>query len=252
MSKRKPDSSSIFSQLSIWGWFQKTFGRDKFEASYSPSFFSIPVSCVVFNSGILAFHRLNVLDRYQLLAGTVINKLIRQTFILEQKNRSPIFHWRLTRANDLHKETCLRWDEPSQQHLVLQSSERKKTQEFFIHSSAEMMFNLIHCDHPHHANSETLEVLKDTSPHCDQYQSIHYGPKRFRVSFGAAEAIFHEIIFLDVMYKDNQPILHIVDKATRFSASWVLPGDSTKNIWETFVECWCLVHRGIPNRILVD
>lgn len=42
-----------------------------------------------------------------------------------------------------------------------------------------------------------------------------------------------------------------MDETTRFSAARFLPGASTKQIYEKFVECWFLIYTELPNRIRV-
>lgn len=86
----------------------------------------------------------------------------------------------------------------------------------------------------------------------DPCQQIKSGPKRFCVLFWSQKIVFNEKVLLDVMYIDTNPILNVVDEARKFSADKFLPGLRTKQVWDTFVECWCLIYTGVPNRILGD
>jgi hypothetical protein len=57
------------------------------------------------------------------------------------------------------------------------------------------------------------------------------------------------------MFFDGSAILHVVDTATRFSASTFLDkhdyayGQSVDGGWAAFLECWATVYSGKPNKI---
>lgn len=122
----------------------------------------------------------------------------------------------------------------------------------FFHSPAEKLFKLIRKAQPDGDSPETYDILKDILTGCNPFQRMQNGPKRFWVSFGADEVIFNELLFLDVMYIDDTPVLHVIYEATWFSAAKFLHGMSKKHIRNASVECWPLVYTGIPNRIFVD
>lgn len=54
------------------------------------------------------------------------------------------------------------------------------------------------------------------------------------------------------MVLDRDPVLHIVDDATKFSAARFLPDVSTDTVWKIIVECWASIYTGLPNGILTD
>lgn len=54
------------------------------------------------------------------------------------------------------------------------------------------------------------------------------------------------------MVLDGDPVLHIVDDATKFNVARFLPDVSTDTIWATIIECWAAMYIGLPNRILTD
>ncbi|PMD55505.1 uncharacterized protein K444DRAFT_645699 [Hyaloscypha bicolor E] len=49
---------------------------------------------------------------------------------------------------------------------------------------------------------------------------------------------FNYYIIVDVMYIDNKPVYHVVDKATAFQAARFLQDISAKTTWETLRICW--------------
>jgi len=62
---------------------------------------------------------------------------------------------------------------------------------------------------------------------CDQCQRHGKAPTRFK--FNLREEIdFNHSIIVDIMYIDNQPLLHVVDEATRFQAARWLKNVSAK------------------------
>ena len=127
-----------------------------------------------------------------------------------------------------------------------------KLHQSFFHPSVDKLFNLIRRSKPDEADAETRRILEDITSRCDPCQRIQTGPKRFRVSFGSEDTVFNERVLIDIMYLDSDPVLHIVDESTHFSAARFLPTVSTTAIWSTLLECWALVYTGLPNRILVD
>ncbi len=122
----------------------------------------------------------------------------------------------------------------------------------FAHPTATRLYNILRRAPPEETSAENVGVLDDRTKLCDPCQRIQRGPNRFRVSFGAEDTRFNEIVVMDVMYLDWKPVLHIVDEGTRFSAARFVSDVSTKTIWRTFLECWAAVYTGLPHKILVD
>lgn len=77
-------------------------------------------------------------------------------------------------------------------------------------------------------------------------------PTRFRVSLGAENVNFNEHLFMDVMYLDGKPVLHIVNEGIHFSAAAFLPNVSKKTVWAKILECWATIYTGLPHKIIVE
>lgn len=122
----------------------------------------------------------------------------------------------------------------------------------FFHPSPDKLFNLILKSRPEHATQATRSALEQISARCDPCQRIKHAPLRFRVSFGSGNVRFNERIIIDIMYIDGDPILHIVDEGTHFSAARFLPNARTDTIWSTILSSWSAIYTGMPHRILVD
>ena len=69
---------------------------------------------------------------------------------------------------------------------------------------------------------------------------------------GSENLRFNETLFIDVVYIDNRPVLHLVDSATHFIAARFLADMTVKTVWCTIFECWASIYTGLPNRIRVD
>ena len=54
------------------------------------------------------------------------------------------------------------------------------------------------------------------------------------------------------MYIDGNPILHIIDEATRFQAAKWLRDLSAKHTWETLQYCWMDTYLGPPDLVNHD
>ena len=63
---------------------------------------------------------------------------------------------------------------------------------------------------------------------------------------------FNAKAYIDIVYLDVKPVLHIVDEATRFSVARFFSKFSTDSIWDAIVLCWSSVYTGLPHNIMVD
>lgn len=216
-----------------------------------PGIQSITVTSDVVDVDIPALHGLDVLDKHQLLPDITTNRLVKRTFFLGE-NKAPSYvvdDWYVPMTR-IDNHVYVKMQMPLK--VLYTPAQLEKIHRNFFLPSADKLISLIRRAKPDEATPGTLRILKDISSRCDPCQRIQEEPRRFRVSFGAERTIFNGRILLDVMYIENLPVLHIIDELTRFSAARFLPGISTKQIWDTFVECWCLIYTGIPNKILVD
>lgn len=60
---------------------------------------------------------------------------------------------------------------------------------------------------------------------------------------------------MDLMFRDGNAVLHIVDTAAHFSAACLLEhvgenfGQCVEGIWMAFLTIWCTMYTGYPNRM---
>ncbi len=211
----------------------------------------IPITFEVVTAKVPALIGLDVLDSQSLVVDTTTNRLWKQ--ILVRSSNDADTHtvrlwWMPLRRHDGHVYAALH--EPLS--VYFSRADLTHMHRNFAHPSAEKLYKLLLLARPEDTTAETLKMLQDIARSCDPCQRIQNAPSRFRVSFGADNLCFNERIFLDVMYLDGLPVLHVIDEATHFSSARFLTNVSTKCIWQTFVECWSAIYIGLPNRVLVD
>lgn len=74
----------------------------------------------------------------------------------------------------------------------------------------------------------------------------------FRVSMGHEDVQFNARSYIDIMYLDGKPVLHVVDESTHFSAASFLTRTTAEAVWEATMLCWSSVYTGHPNNIMAD
>jgi transposase InsO family protein len=63
---------------------------------------------------------------------------------------------------------------------------------------------------------------------------------------------------MDLMLINGKVVLHVIDSATRFNAATFLDshlesfGQSSDGIWDAFIDIWCSIYTGYPDRLRID
>lgn len=207
---------------------------------------AILVEMYVIESNIPAFLGLDAMDEHSLTPCIMTNTLVKR--VVKHGMATDIWTIKLTRAKTNHlfaplQKPCLARFTRVQLH---------KLHRQFFHPSPNKLFNLRKKARPEQATPETRKALEEITSRCDPCQRMKAAPHRFRVSFGAGNVRFNERIIIDIMYLDEDPVLHIVDEGAYFSAANFLPNISTKTLWKTILDSWVTIYTGMPHRILVD
>lgn len=205
---------------------------------------SIPVLMDIVPVDIPALMGLDVLDSESLYADNVTNRLVHR-FVLSSPGQA-------VRFQDVWHVPLLRYDGhlyaqmefPT--HTFYTSQQFRKFHKQFAHPSAAKLYNLLKRAGLESVDSKTLEQLKDIAAKCEPPQKIRNAPRRFRLCIGQEHVRFNARIYMDIMYIDGRPVLHIVGEATRFSAARFLPRISTDSIWEVIIMCWSSIYTGVP------
>lgn len=91
-----------------------------------------------------------------------------------------------------------------------------------------------------------LPALQHLTKYCEHCQKHKKSPGRF--SFTIKDDIdFNYNIIVDIMYIQGDPVLHIVDKSTRFQAGRWLKDVSAKHVWDQLRFCWINTYLGLPD-----
>ena len=129
----------------------------------------------------------------------------------------------------------------------------------FQHPPDEKLLNLIKRARPSECTEETTNMLRRVSENCDTCQRISQAPMRFKVTLPSEkDLVFGEELSMDLMFIDRNAILHVLDTATRFSSATFLDsngseyGQTAYGVWLAFLECWCTLYTGYPNRLRTD
>ncbi|KAI0996015.1 hypothetical protein K3495_g12165 [Podosphaera aphanis] len=118
----------------------------------------------------------------------------------------------------------------------------------FGHPSANRLYNLLHQSN-HKVHREAIERLNKFCLIC---QKNGQSPRRFKFSLHDDSIDFNHSIYIDIMYIDSKPVLHVVDEATRFQAARWLTNMSIQSTWDALRLCWIDVYVGPPNCITHD
>ena len=148
----------------------------------------------------------------------------------------------------------LEW--PTSKSVLFSSPELLRLHRGFSHPATDKLYNLLRTARPYETNQETKLVLDQIKQACDTCQRLGPTPVRFKASLPTQDSVkFGEELSMDLMFLDGKALLHIVDTATRFSAAAFLDDDfnqSVEGIWLAFIQIWCTMYTGYPNRIRVD
>jgi hypothetical protein len=119
----------------------------------------------------------------------------------------------------------------------------------FDHSSTTKLHDLLkRSDH-----DVKKPVLKKLTKFCIFCQKYAKSSERFKfILRDDANCNFNYSIIVDVMYIDNNLILHVVDDATRFQIAKWLQNISARHIWEMLRLCWIDFYLNLSDHILTD
>ena len=118
----------------------------------------------------------------------------------------------------------------------------------FGHPSARRFIRVLERS-GHDADKEAVEKL---TQYCHDCQMHGKSPNRFKFVLRDNDAQFNHTIYVDVMYIDSNPLLHVVDEGTRFQAARWLQNMTAQHAWDVLRLCWIDVYIGPPEVITHD
>lgn len=109
----------------------------------------------------------------------------------------------------------------------------------FAHPQPERLAALLRRVKDPKATPGTRQQLDKLSEECEICQRLSRAPGRFRVALPPDDICFNRTVLLDVMYLDGSPVLHVIDKNTRFgAAAFMSAGESVDATWALYVRIW--------------
>ena len=82
-------------------------------------------------------------------------------------------------------------------------------------------------------------------------QKIRIAHKRYRVTIGAENTKLDAKVYVDFMYIEVAPVLHLVDNATHFNAAQFVESLTTESVWGTIHKLQATVYTGLPNTLFM-
>ena len=135
----------------------------------------------------------------------------------------------------------------TQNPCPLSTTELRRLHRRFGHPATDRLHKLLEQSGHDNINKKTLEHL---TKYCSECQKHGKSPGRFKFTLRTNEdLVFNFCIIVDIMYIEGNPLLHIIDQATRFQAARWLRNLSTKHTWDTLRECWIDTYLGPPDHI---
>ncbi|RDW58864.1 hypothetical protein BP6252_13340 [Coleophoma cylindrospora] len=96
-----------------------------------------------------------------------------------------------------------------------------------------------------------LASIKQLTKFCAQCQLHSKAPGRFKFTL-KDEVEFNYAVFVDILYLEGKPVLHVVDEATAFATARFLKDQTTRTLWDTLRSCWIDTYLGPPDFFVHD
>eukprot|EP00170_Pyropia_yezoensis_P002031 contig_8686_g2035 len=116
--------------------------------------------------------------------------------------------------------------------------ELQKIHKHFFHAKPERLYNVMKRAEVANVVPEALKQLQDVASACDACQRLAREPSRVHVALPEKDTCFNRLVYVDLMFVEQQAVLHAVDSDTLFSAATILNGQSAAEVWEAFMLVW--------------
>ncbi|POS84449.1 hypothetical protein EPUL_003494 [Erysiphe pulchra] len=140
----------------------------------------------------------------------------------------------------------LMWDAMITSHCYLTENELRALHRRLGHPSVIKLVSLL--ERAGHDDQSHRRLLEAMGKNCTKCQKHAGAPMRFKFLL-RDDVDYNHSIFIDVMYIDESPVVHVVDEATRFQAAKWLKKMSSQHVWESLRMCWIDVYLGPPDLI---
>jgi hypothetical protein len=132
----------------------------------------------------------------------------------------------------------------------LTTTELRRLHRRFGHPAADRLYRLLERSGHDDVDRKAIDRLTKYCEHCQKYGR---SPGRFKFTLrDDQDCEFNYSIYVDIMYIDGSPVLHVIDEATRFQAARWLQNISAKHTWDALRTCWMDTYVGPPEYITHD
>jgi hypothetical protein len=176
-----------------------------------------------------------VLEKYDLLIDS------KRKMLISPQGNVPL-------ADDGH--LIISWEPLRALRTFYTPGEIRNRHRHYLHPSTQRLYDIIKRADPQ-LSADTKDLIKSVTDACSSCAEFSTRPIRFSVRT-PDDIIFNQELLLDLIYIGQRPILHIVDRGTRFSAARFLPSSDAETIWTTFVRAWSALYAGFTESILTD
>ena len=133
---------------------------------------------------------------------------------------------------------------------LLSETELRQLHRRFGHLSVNRFYKVLE-RLEHDVNRQAIQHITKFCSFCQKHGK---SPGRFKFVLQAKDKdiCFNHAIFVDIMYIENSPILHVIDEATKFQAARWLKNILAKHTQEVLRYCWINTYNGPPDSIVHD
>ena len=114
----------------------------------------------------------------------------------------------------------------------LTDTELRQLHRRFGHPSAEKLYKVLERS-GHEVSRASINYLTKFCAYCQKYGR---SPGRFKFTL-REDLEFNHSIFVNIIYINGSPVLHVIDEATRFQAARWLRNISARHTWEALRTC---------------
>ena len=115
-------------------------------------------------------------------------------------------------------------------------SELRRLHRRFGHPGTDKLFNLLKEADVQAVSPKTRASLEEIAKHCKLCQLHGQRPRRFRFTLRSKKG-FNQSVFIDIMFIDGKPLLHVVCETTRYQSAQWLPKDTNNIPARLFLLC---------------
>ena len=138
------------------------------------------------------------------------------------------------------------WSSDSIPYVLYTEKELRTIHRSFGHPSVSSTYKLLKRASNEPLAEDVKPNLRKLANECKICRVNAAIPRRFKLTVGSDELRFNNRIYVDTMFIEGRPVIHIVDESTHFSAAAFLRSQSTSDIWKAILSLWTHTYMGPP------